>query len=117
MDSPGCRPSGSASVAPPTDGLVLYRDANSSPSSGQSSKSEGCPDEDDMNEILRDIPPRRGVLPIPGPTRGSPRVDETAERAPGTKIIICRGRNLESGTAAAPTQDNGRDGSTIVSAK
>ena len=30
-----------------------------------------------MNEILRDIPPRRGVLPIPGPARGSPRVDET----------------------------------------
>ena len=30
-----------------------------------------------MNEILRDIPPRRGLLPIPGPARGSPRVDET----------------------------------------
>ena len=30
-----------------------------------------------MNEILRDIPPRRGVLPIPGPARGIPRVDET----------------------------------------
>ena len=29
-----------------------------------------------MNEILRDIPPRRGVLPIPGPARGSPWVDE-----------------------------------------
>ena len=32
---------------------------------------------DAMNKILRDIPPRRGVLPIPGPARGSPRVDET----------------------------------------
>ena len=32
---------------------------------------------EDMKEILRDIPPRRGVLPIPGPARGSPRVDET----------------------------------------
>ena len=32
---------------------------------------------DDMNEILRDIPPRRGVLPIPGPARGRPWVDET----------------------------------------
>ena len=30
-----------------------------------------------MNEILRDIPPRRGVLRIPGPARGSPRVDDT----------------------------------------
>ena len=30
-----------------------------------------------MNEILRDIPPRRGVLSIPEPARGSPRVDET----------------------------------------
>ena len=30
-----------------------------------------------MNEILRDIPPRRGVLLIPGSARGSPRVDET----------------------------------------
>ena len=36
---------------------------------------------DAMNEILRDIPPRRGLLPIPGPARGSPRVDETF---PGT---------------------------------
>ena len=26
-----------------------------------------------MNEILRDIPPRRGVLPVPGPARGSPQ--------------------------------------------
>ena len=32
---------------------------------------------DDMNEILRDIPLRQGVLPIRGPARGSPRVDET----------------------------------------
>ena len=31
---------------------------------------------DDINEILRDIPPRRGVLPIPGPAKGSPRVNE-----------------------------------------
>ena len=30
-----------------------------------------------MNEILRDIPPRRGVLPVPGPARGSPRADGT----------------------------------------
>ena len=27
---------------------------------------------DTMNEILRDIPPRRGVFPVPEPTRGSP---------------------------------------------
>ena len=33
IDSPGCRPSGRAWVAPPMDGLVLYRDRNSSPSS------------------------------------------------------------------------------------
>ena len=46
------------------DGLVAARATGSHPS-------------DDMNEILRDIPPRRGVLPIPGPARGSPRVDET----------------------------------------
>ena len=32
---------------------------------------------EDMNEILRDMPPKRGVLPIRGPARGSPRVDET----------------------------------------
>ena len=30
-----------------------------------------------LSEILMDIPPRRGVLPIPGPAKGSPRVDET----------------------------------------
>ena len=61
---------------------------------------------DDMNEILRDIPPRRCMLPIPGPARGSPRVDETfpetgewekGERAPGIRIIICCCRYLESG--------------------
>ena len=69
----------------------------------------GSRQSDDMNEILRDIPPRRGVLPIPGPARRSPRVDET--------LIICRVRKLESGTVAALTQDGGRDGSTIVSAK
>ena len=61
---------------------------------------------DDMKEILRDIPPRRCMLPIPGPARGSPRVDETfpetgewekGERAPGIRIIICCCRYLESG--------------------
>ena len=40
-------------------------------------RASGSRQPDDMNEILRDIPPRRGVLPIPGSARGSPRVDET----------------------------------------
>ena len=40
-------------------------------------RATGHREPEDMNEILRDIPPRRGVLPIPGPARGSPRVDET----------------------------------------
>ena len=40
-------------------------------------RASGSRQPDDMNEILRDIPPRREVLPIPGPARGSPRVDET----------------------------------------
>ena len=40
-------------------------------------RASGSRQPDDMNEILRDIPPRRGVLPIPGPAKGSPRVDET----------------------------------------
>ena len=40
-------------------------------------RAPGSRQPDDMNEILRDIPPRRGVLPIPGPARGSPRVDKT----------------------------------------
>ena len=79
-------------------------------------RASGSRQPDDMNEILRDIPTRRGVLPIPGPARGSPRVDKMFPET-GTKLIICRGRNLESGTAAALTQDDGRDGSTIVSAK
>ena len=30
-------------------------------------RASGSRQPDDMNEILRDIPPRRGVLPIPGP--------------------------------------------------
>ena len=40
-------------------------------------RASGSGQPDDMNEILMDIPPRWGVLPIPGPARGSPRVDET----------------------------------------
>ena len=81
---------------------------------------------DAMNEILRDIPPRRGVLPIPGPSRGSPRVAETfpetgergsAERAPGIRNDHLPRKKLESGRAAAPTRDDARDGSTIVSVK
>ena len=42
-----------------------------------SARATGHREPEGMNEILRDIPPRRGVLPIPGPARGSPRVDET----------------------------------------
>ena len=40
-------------------------------------RATGSRQPDDMTEILRDFPPRRGVLLIPGPARGSPRVDET----------------------------------------
>ena len=43
MNSPGCRPSGRAWVAPPTDGLVLYRDANSPPRLVQSNESNELP--------------------------------------------------------------------------
>ena len=43
MDSPRCRPSGSARVALPTDRLVLYRDATSSPSSVKASESNELP--------------------------------------------------------------------------
>ena len=42
-----------------------------------SARATGHREPEGMNEILRDIPPRRGVLPIPEPDRGSPRVDET----------------------------------------
>ena len=42
-----------------------------------SARATGHQEPEGMNEILRDIPPRRGVLPIPGPARGSPRADET----------------------------------------
>ena len=53
-----------STVCKVVDGLVAAR-------------ASGSRQPDDMNEILRDIPPRRGVLPIPGPARGSPQVDET----------------------------------------
>ena len=43
MDSPGSRPGGRARVAPPADGLVLYRRARSSQRSVQSSKSNELP--------------------------------------------------------------------------
>ena len=33
------------------------------------------------NEILRDIPPRRGVLPVPGPARAGPGEDERTGEA------------------------------------
>ena len=44
-------------------------------------RASGSRQPDDMNEILRDIPPRRSILPIPGPARGSPMVDETFPEA------------------------------------
>ena len=43
MDSPGSRPSGRVWVAPPTDGLVLYKSVRSSPRSVQSSESNKLP--------------------------------------------------------------------------
>ena len=43
MDSPGSRPDGRARVAPPADGLVLYRRARSSWRSVQSSESNELP--------------------------------------------------------------------------
>ena len=43
MDSPGSRPGGRARVAPPADGLVLYRRARSSWRSVQSSESNELP--------------------------------------------------------------------------
>ena len=43
MDSPSSRPSGGARVAPPADGLVLYRRARSSQRSVQSSESNKLP--------------------------------------------------------------------------
>ena len=54
MDSPGSRPGGGARVAPPADGLVLYRRARSSQRSVQSSESNelpasqpaGCPEKE-----------------------------------------------------------------------
>ena len=42
-----------------------------------SARATGHREPEGMNEILRDIPPRRGALPIPGPARESPWVDET----------------------------------------
>ena len=40
-----------------------------------SAQATGNREPEGMNEILRDIPPRRVVLPVPEPTRGSPRAD------------------------------------------
>ena len=42
-----------------------------------SARATGHREPEGMNEILRDIPPRRGVLPVPEPTRRSPRADGT----------------------------------------
>ena len=42
-----------------------------------SARATGHREPEGMNEILRDIPLRRGVLPVPGPARGSPRADGT----------------------------------------
>ena len=42
-----------------------------------SARATGHREPEGMNEILRDIAPRRGVLPVPGPARGSPRADGT----------------------------------------
>ena len=42
-----------------------------------SARATGHREPEGMNEILRDIPPRRGELPVPGPARGSPRAAGT----------------------------------------
>ena len=89
-----------------------------------SARATGHREPEGMNEILRDVHPRRGVLPVPGPARGSPRAGGTfpetgdrgtAESASGISngIILCRVRKIESGMAAAPTRDDGKDDSTI----
>ena len=40
-----------------------------------SARATGNREPEGMNEILRDIPPRRVVLPVPEPTKGSPWAD------------------------------------------
>ena len=40
-----------------------------------SARATGNREPEGMNEILRNIPPRRAVLPVPEPTRASPRAD------------------------------------------
>ena len=42
-----------------------------------SARATGNREPEGMNEILRNIPPRRAVLPVPEPTRASPRADGT----------------------------------------
>ena len=60
-----------------------------------SARATGNREPEDMNEILRNIPPRRAVLPVPEPARVSPRADGafpetgdwgTAESASGIAI-------------------------------
>ena len=89
-----------------------------------SARATGHREPEGMNEILRDIPPRRGVLPVPEPTRGSPLGRWNVSRDGGLRnggvsvrhlhgIIFCRVIKIESGMAAAPTRNGGKDGSTI----
>ena len=73
MDSPRCRPSGSPWVVPPMDGLILYRDANSSPSSVQSSESNELPARQPAHSKARRMSGRGNYLreQVPCPKCGS----------------------------------------------
>ena len=75
-------------------------------------RASGYHQPDDMNEILRDIPPRRGVLPVPGPARGSPRVDETYGEAGEWEVQGIRNQSpsavLEIQVGDAGSSDPGR---------
>ena len=62
MDSSGGRPSRSTWVEPPTDRLVLYRDATSSPGSVQSSDSNELPASQPAHFREKDVRMRRSPL-------------------------------------------------------
>ena len=98
MDSLGCRPSGSAWVAPPTDALVLYRDTNSSPSSVQSSESNELPARQPAHSKARKKSGRGSYLreQVPCPKCGSRvqrqymrKLDKNMHQGGRRRIHVC----------------------------
>ena len=82
MDWPGSRPGGRARVAPPADGLVLYRRARSSWRSVRSSESNELPASREQRDVRKGSKPAgAGAVPTVQ-DKGAETKPEEAQKEP-----------------------------------